>query len=94
MNKLTDRLPRYEQVLLILMPVVYFIAGSYFRNLLGNLSLRSCDPEYIYFMSGLTLSDGLLKIGHIDNPGTPLQVFLAITFRIVYFFRASPSSFC
>lgn len=81
-------LNRTQKAILLILPVLYFIAGSYFRNLLGNLSLRSCDPEYIYFMSGLTLSDGNLKLGHIDNPGTPLQVLVALVFKIVYFFRS------
>ena len=79
-----------EKVLLLILPLLYFIAGSYFRSLLGNLSLRSCDPEYIYFMSGLTLSDGNLKLGHIDNPGTPLQVLVALIFKLTYFFRSTP----
>jgi hypothetical protein len=79
-----------QKLLLLFLPAVYFILGSYFRNLLGNLSLRSCDPDYIYFMSGLTLSDGDLKPGHFDNPGTPLQVIMAIVFKLIYFVRATP----
>jgi hypothetical protein len=79
-----------QKALLFILPALYFIAGSYFRNLLGNLSLRSCDPEYIYFMSGLTLSDGAIKLGHFDNPGTPLQILVALVFKLTYLFR-SPS---
>ena len=86
-------LNRTQKAILFIIPVLYFIAGSYFRNLLGNLSLRSCDPEYIYFMSGLTLSDGNLKLGHIDNPGTPLQILVALVFKIVYFFRSVPTPY-
>jgi len=82
-----------KKLLLVIFPLLYFIAGSYFRNLLGNLSLRSCDPEYIYFMSGLTLSDGEIKLGHFDNPGTPLQILIAIVFKITYFFRSTPLAF-
>jgi hypothetical protein len=77
-----------QKALLFILPALYFIAGSYFRNLLGNLSLRSCDPEYIYFMSGLTLSDGAIKLGHFDNPGTPLQILVALVFKLTYLFRS------
>lgn len=77
-----------QKALLFILPALYFVAGSYFRNLLGILSLRSCDPEYIYFMSGLTLSDGAIKLGHIDNPGTPLQILVALVFKLTYFFRS------
>lgn len=87
MNRFVERLLPYQKILLIILPLLYFIAGSYFRNLLGNLSLRSCDPEYIYFMSGLTLSDGAIKLGHFDNPGTPLQILVALVFKLMYFFR-------
>lgn len=88
MKESTDNKRRFLQFLLFVLPVLYFIAASYFRNLLGLLSLRSCDPEYIYFMSGLTLSDGAIKLGHIDNPGTPLQILVALVFRITWMFRS------
>jgi hypothetical protein len=75
-------------VILLVFPLIYFLIGNYFRNLLGNISLRSCDPDYIYFMNGLTMSEGVLKVGHIDNPGTPLQVLIAIIFRITWYIRS------
>jgi hypothetical protein len=90
MRRLNLNLDPTQKALLFIIPLLYFIAGSYFRNLLGNLSLRTCDPEYIYFMSGLTLSDGNLKLGHIDNPGTPLQILVALVFKLTYFFRSTP----
>ena len=90
MKRLNLNLTQVEKALLFIFPLLYFIAGSYFRNLLGNLSLRSCDPEYIYYMSGLTLSDGAIKLGHVDNPGTPLQILMALVFKLTYFFRSSP----
>ncbi len=93
MNRFIERLLPWQKVLLIILPLLYFIAGSYFRNLLGNLSLRSCDPEYIYFMSGLTLSDGAIKLGHFDNPGTPLQILVALVFKLLYFFRSTPTPY-
>ncbi|HPT32922.1 MAG TPA: hypothetical protein PLW67_13820, partial [Prolixibacteraceae bacterium] len=82
-----------RRIFLIILPLAYLIAGFYFRNLLGLLSLRSCDPEYIYFMSGLTLSDGTLKPGHFDNPGTPLQLFIALSFKLIYLFRATATPY-
>jgi hypothetical protein len=82
-----------QKILLLLLPLVYLLAGAYFRNLLGNLSLRSVDPDYIYFMSGLTLSDGVLKLGHFDNPGTPLQILIALIFKIIYLFRPTPTPY-
>jgi hypothetical protein len=74
-------------IFLVLLPFIYLLAGIYFRNLLGDLSLRSIDPDYAYFISGLQIAEGFFKPGHIDHPGTPLQVFIALVFRLVYLFR-------
>jgi hypothetical protein len=93
MKQLNWNTNQLQKALLVVIPLLYFIVGSYFRSLLGNLSLRSCDPEYIYFMSGLTIADGVIKVGHIDNPGTPLQLLVALVFRIVYFIRSTPTPF-
>lgn len=93
MKQLNWNTTQLQKALLVIIPLLYFIAASYFRNLLGNLSLRSCDPEYIYFMSGLNVADGVIKVGHIDNPGTPLQLLVALVFRIVYLIRSTPTPF-
>ncbi len=77
-----------KNAIIFIFPLLYFIAGSYFRNIIGPLSLRNCDPEYTYFMSGLTMSEGVLKVAHIDHPGTPLQLFIAVVFKIIYFIRS------
>jgi hypothetical protein len=77
--------------LLLILPLFYFAIAAYFRILMSNPSLRSVDPEYIYFMSGLGIAEGHFKIGHIDNPGTPLQYLIALVFRIVYLFRPGNS---
>ena len=93
MNKRIRKLSEVQKSLVFIIPILYFIIGSYFRNLLGNFSLRCFDPEYIYFMSGLTISDGVVKVGHIDNPGTPLQLLVALIFKITYFIRSSPAPY-
>jgi hypothetical protein len=86
MNDLAQLLRKWKWLLLIL-PLFYFAVAAYFRMLMSNPSLRSVDPEYIYFISGLGIAEGHLKIGHIDNPGTPLQYLIAIVFRVIYLFR-------
>jgi hypothetical protein len=93
MNKRITKLSEVQKSLVFIIPILYFIIGSYFRNLLGNFSLRCFDPEYIYFMSGLTISDGVVKVAHIDNPGTPLQLLVALIFKITYFIRSTPTAY-
>ncbi len=84
---------KYQKLFLFLIPLFYFTAGAYFRSLLGDLSLIAIDPEYAYFFSGLTLSEGHGNLGHIDHPGTPLQIVIAAIFRLLWIFRSSHGNY-
>ncbi len=77
-----------RKFLLIFIPLAYFFLGAYFHQIIGLYFLRSADPECIYFISGLCVANGKFLLGHIDNPGTPLQYIAALVFRGVYFFRS------
>ena len=79
--------------LLFIFPCLYLLLGFYFRQILGDLSLRSLDPDYIYFISGLGISEGHIKVAHVDNPGTPLQYLMGITYLIIYLFRPGNTSY-
>lgn len=78
---------------LIIIPALYFIIGSYFRYILGDLSLRSLDPDYVYFMTGLGISEGHFNVAHTDHPGTPLQYLMAIVYRVTFLFRPDSTGF-
>lgn len=93
MKKFTDQIIKLRFLGLFILPATYLMVARHFRMLLGDLSLRSSDPEYIYFMSGLNMSEGLLEVAHIDNPGTPLQVLMAVLFRIIWLLRGAPSPY-
>ena len=84
---------RYLPFVLAIIPFVYLITGFHFNHLNDVFSLRNLDPEYIYFMSGLGISNGHIHIGHIDNPGSPLQYLVAFTFRFMYLFRPDTHPF-
>lgn len=73
---------------LLFIPLFYLFLGYYFHQIIGLYFLRTADPECIYFMSGLCVANGKFMLGHIDNPGTPLQYLAALVFRGVYFFRS------
>lgn len=79
---------KQNKFFLLVIPALYFVIANYFQQMTGLYSLRSIDPEYIYFISGLSVANGELELGHIDNPGTPLQFLLAIIFRVIYLFRS------
>ena len=71
--------------LLFIFPVIYLLLGFYFRQVFGDLSLRSTDPEYIDFISGMCVATGKFSQANIDHPGSIFQIILAVVFRIIYF---------
>lgn len=79
--------------LLYIFPVLYLVLGFYFRQIFGDLSLRSTDPEYIDFLSGMCVSTGKFAQTNIDHPGSPLQLILGLVFRIIYLFRSGQYPF-
>lgn len=47
------------------------------------------DPVYAYLMNGLTFALGSNDIGHIDHPGTPLQLFCALLIKLFGWMRGT-----
>ena len=74
---------------LLVFPSIYILLSYFFNSIQPLYSLKSVDPEYAYFMSGLNLSLLKFNLGHIDHPGSPLQYILAICFRCTYLFRTT-----
>ncbi len=82
-----EKIKNYYKYFLYVIPVLYLLMGFYFRQIFGDLSLRTIDPEYIHFISGLCVSTGKFSQANIDQPAALLQILLAVIFKIVYFFR-------
>jgi hypothetical protein len=43
------------------------------------------DPDYVYLLNGLNILRGHVP-AHVDHPGTPLQVFVALVIQITHWF--------
>lgn len=93
MTRLTGIINKYSIIFLLLFPLFYYLTGTYFRLILEDPSLRSIDPDYVYFMSGLNISEGCFKVKHIDHPGSPLQYLVTLVFKIIWLFRRNPAGF-
>jgi hypothetical protein len=75
--------------LLLVMPIMMALAAVFLNDARGPYWLGSnSDPEYVYLLNAANLA-GLKGVGHIDHPGTPVQVLGAVTIRVVYFFNFS-----
>jgi len=61
--------------------VIYFSAGYYVFSIISPIYMGAggydSDPAYVYLLNGVSLLYGNVP-GHVDHPGTPLQVFGAI----------------
>lgn len=77
----------------LIVPVLFIITGFHALKLFGPLSLRHGDPDYIYLLSGLSMGEGHLNVGHVDNPGTPLQIIIAIVTRTTHLFAGQENYF-
>lgn len=87
------KLKKYLYIVLLIIPSFYFSLSSYFHENNGLYSLRSADPEYIYYICGVSIANGHMKVGNIDHPGTTLQYFLAATFRVTHWIRTNNTPF-
>ncbi len=77
--------PRSISLVLYLLPSMTVAWTLFLRIRTGPFYMSSIDPEYMYLISGMncgTLNFNL--IGHIDHPGTPLQLLTGLFFRIIH----------
>ena len=53
----------------------------------GPFYLTRIDPDYVYLLNGL--NSGIFRfdrIGHVDHPGTPFQIFLGASIDLIHMF--------
>lgn len=87
---------RYQKSLLLtVVPLALIALGTHFYELIAPIysgpSGYDQDPAYVYLLNGLSILAGNAP-GHIDHPGTPLQLFVA-AFIPIWALLTSPESF-
>ena len=70
----------------LILPVTFLVLCLNLSHQSGPFSHRNYDPEFIYLFNGICLGELKIDLGHIDNPGTPLQIITAIVTRITHLF--------
>jgi hypothetical protein len=80
---------RYLPILVI--PILFLFFSLELLKILGPLSLRHGDPDFIYLFSGITMGNLHFDVGHVDNPGTPLQIIVAIVTRLTHLIAGNGS---
>jgi hypothetical protein len=83
------KIKRLYYLVLLVLPVIMALTAVFLNDARGPYWLGSnSDPEYVYLLNAANLA-GLKGVGHIDHPGTPVQVLGAVTIKILHFFNFS-----
>lgn len=83
------KIKRLYYPLLLVLPVMMALTAVFINDARGPYWLRvNLDPDYVYLLNASNLAH-LKKVGHIDHPGTTVQVLGAVTLRVVHFFHFS-----
>lgn len=76
-----------RQSIVYIIPGIILVWTFYLKFHMGPFYLRAMDPEYMYVVSGLNCATlDFNKIGHVNHPGTPLQLITGLFFRVIHLF--------
>lgn len=77
----TDRHAAYLALLLI--PVATIALAWHVRELMLPVYMSNHDPDYAYLFNGISILN-LVAPGHIDHPGTSVQIMVALVLKAMY----------
>lgn len=69
---------------LFILPVFLFLSVYFFKLAGGPYYLNYYDPGYVYLVNSINVMQ-FENVGHIDHPGTSLQIFGAVILKILLF---------
>lgn len=76
---------RKSEILLAILPIYLLVAGNILKYSLGEYFSAWYDPSYVYLINSLNFAQlSGFGVGHIDHPGTPVQVFGAIVVKLYH----------
>lgn len=71
--------------LTLIIPMLYLAWGIIVLLGFDPFFARSIDPEFPYLINGMNAGiPNFNRIGHVDHPGTPLQLFIGIVIRLTH----------
>ncbi len=75
-----------KNALLLVFPVLTFVLSIIVVTERQPYYACWSDPPYCYLYNGLNIASGNFKVGQVDHPGTPLQLFSAASIRLFFLF--------
>lgn len=81
----------YKNLLLTILPLFLFFLARIYTDAYTPYYLNGhYDPAYVYLLNSLNLAQlSNYGVGHVDHPGTPLQVLGAIVVKLYFNFSSS-----
>ena len=76
-----------NQVLLLLLPLLYVCFCLAFLHGGSGFYMTGHDPVYPYLMNALNLASGHMELGIVEHPGTPVEYLGAIILNVKHFFN-------
>lgn len=80
-DRSVERISGVFYILVAVILSIIFIAAWHLREHATPFYLHNADPEYCYFFNALNILQGKSP-GHVDHPGTPLQMLGALVIRL------------
>lgn len=79
-------------IIFSILPLALLLIAWYLRSAQGPYFHGSTqDPVYAYLFNSLSISQSM-PVGHIDHPGTPVQILGAYIINFLTFIRQTPST--
>jgi hypothetical protein len=75
--------------ILFFLPVCYVILSVVFLNGLNRFYINHYDPSYPYLFNGVNLASGHFRVGNVEHPGTPVDIFAAKVIFIKHLFSGN-----
>jgi hypothetical protein len=69
---------------LCIVPVIVIVFNYFFVKNQGKFFMNWTDPTYAYLFNGMNLADGHMEIGHIDHPGTTIQMAAGVIIKVTH----------
>ncbi|HTB32166.1 MAG TPA: hypothetical protein VK808_09080 [Bacteroidia bacterium] len=72
----------------VILPLLYVVLSVIFLGGIRQFYISHSDPPYCYLMNGVNLASWHCRVGILEHPGTPVEIFAAIVIFIKHLFAS------
>ena len=71
-------------VRLLIVPAIVMTFNFFFVKNQEKFFMNWTDPSYAYLFNGMNLANGTMEVGHVDHPGTTIQMAAAVFIKAIH----------